>query len=147
MVILNRLLLTIGIIGLGMLSYWMLNALMLQRVRYKTAGLESRRPGIPAILYFTTPSCVPCITVQRPELARLQRKLGDRIQVIEVNCAEKPELADYWGVLSVPTTFILDGQGRPRGVNHGVTRAERLRQQIQTLQMESNGARSQANET
>jgi len=32
----------------------------------------------------------------------------------------QPEIASQWGVLSVPTTFVIDAQGNPRYVNHGV---------------------------
>jgi len=95
--------------------------------------LETIRPGIPAILYFTTPTCVPCKTVQRPALAHLQERLGDSIQVIEIDAAAQPELANYWGVLSVPTTFIIDGRGRPRRVNHGVSSADKLQRQIEEV--------------
>jgi protein-disulfide isomerase-like protein with CxxC motif len=39
-------------------------------------------------------------------------------------------LANEWGVMSVPTTFILDKDGRPRQINHGVARAEKLLAQL-----------------
>jgi hypothetical protein len=59
--------------------------------------------------------------------------MGGLIQVIEVDAAAQPELADYWGVLSVPTTFIIDARGRPRRVNHGVASAEKLERQIEEV--------------
>lgn len=94
------------------------------------AGLEEHRAGVAAILYFTTPYCAPCKTQQRPALAELVEHYRDRLQVIQIDALEHPELADYWGVLSVPTTFIIDGGGRPRHVNHGVASAAKLRQQL-----------------
>lgn len=103
------------------------------RLALRDPLLADLRPGIPAILYFTTPSCAPCRYQQRPALRRLLDDLGDAVQVIEVNAAEQPEAATRWGVLSVPTTFILDPQGRPRQVNHGVASTEKLRQQLQKL--------------
>jgi thiol-disulfide isomerase/thioredoxin len=95
--------------------------------------LASMRHGIPAILYFTTPTCAPCKTQQRPALQHLLSELGDQVQVIEVNAFENPDAADRWGVLSVPTTFILDAQGRPREINHGVAGADKLKQQLQKI--------------
>lgn len=115
-------------------AYWAVNWLIVNRARSKRLGLEDIRPNIPAILYFTTPSCVPCKTIQRPALARLQERLPDSIQVIEINAAARPDLADYWGVLSVPTTFIIDARGRPRRVNHGVSSAEKLQKQIEEVE-------------
>ena len=131
--ILSRILITFFLVSLGIGLYWLANRVILARVRGRRLGLESLQPGIPAILYFTSPTCVPCRTVQRPELARLQEQMGDGLQIIQVDCTERPDLAEYWGVLSVPTTFIIDAQGRPRGVNHGVTRAAKLLKQIEDI--------------
>ncbi len=130
MEILERSLYAFLIIALGYGLYRIVNAWVLSRVRGRQLGLESIKPGIPAVLYFTTPSCVPCRTVQRPALKQVKDQLGERMQIIEVDCTERPDLADYWGVLSVPTTFIIDADGQPRTVNHGVTRADKLRAQL-----------------
>lgn len=94
------------------------------------AGLEELRVGVPAILYFTTPDCAPCRTVQGPAIEELRAQFGDRLQIIRVDASQRIDLANYWGVLSVPTTFIIDAQGQPRHVNNGVTLAARLRQQL-----------------
>lgn len=124
-----RILWAFAIITLGYALYRLVSWLVLRRVR--TRGLKVQfRPGIPSILYFTTPDCTACNTVQRPELERLQQSLGEELQVIEVNAYEEPDLAREWGVLSVPTTFIVDAQGQPRHVNHGVIRAEKLLAQL-----------------
>ena len=121
------------IAGAGIGVYWVTNQVILARARGKRLGLESIRPGVPAILYFTTPACAPCKTLQRPALARLKDRLGDGLQVIEVDASARPDLADYWGVLSVPTTFIIDRRGRPRRINHGVASAEKLFKQIEEV--------------
>lgn len=132
--LLTRMLWAMAIAGGGLLVYWLANRVVLARARGKRLGLESIQPGIPAILYFTTPACAPCKTVQRPALARLQERLGDGVQVIEVDASTRPDLADYWGVLSVPTTFVIDSQGRPRRVNPGVTSAEKMLRQIEEVE-------------
>ncbi len=95
--------------------------------------LAALRPGVPAILYFTSPTCVPCKMQQRPAIQRLLNEMGDGVQVIEVDALEQPDAADRWGVLSIPTTFILDRQGQPREINYGVTRVEKLKHQLQSL--------------
>ena len=72
--------------------------------------------------------------MQKPALEQLKTDLGpDGVQVIAINALEQPDLADEWGVLGLPTTFIVDRSGQPRRVNHGVMRAEQLRQQIAEL--------------
>ena len=131
-----RLLIAALIIGAGLLAFRIVNRRILARTQgpARPRGLENLRRGIPAILYFTTPDCMPCKTVQRPALAEVRSRLGDhRIQVIQVDCTVQPDLADYWGVLSVPTTFIIDSTGQPRQVNHGVTHAEKLLGQLDSL--------------
>jgi thiol-disulfide isomerase/thioredoxin len=122
------------IIVAGVCAYWLVNRVILARARGRRLGLESILPGVPAILYFTTPGCAPCQTVQRPALNQLKERLGQGLQVIEVDASARPDLADYWGVLSVPTTFIIDSKGRPRCVNHGAARAEKLLRQIEAVE-------------
>jgi thiol-disulfide isomerase/thioredoxin len=132
----TRALWALAIISTGLLLYWLLNRFILFRAEKKGLALPDNlpgaRPGVPAILYFTSPDCVPCKTVQRPALQKIQARLGDQLQVIEVDTYENPDLAVRWGVLSVPTTFIINRQGKLLFVNHGATRAEKLLEQAQT---------------
>ena len=131
--VIERLLLALAIAGGGLTLYLLANHLILARAGQafkRLAGAHSERP---VILYFTTPECAPCKTIQRPALQRVQELLGEQLQVIEVDATRQPELASQWGVLSVPTTFVLDASGRPQFVNHGATRAEKLLEQLQRL--------------
>ena len=126
-----RVFLSVGLLLVGLGVYRGINMLLLYKNRSQSTRLERFQKGTPAILYFTTPDCAPCKTVQRPAIHSLQGKLGEgRLQVIEVNAYDQPELAKTWGVMSVPTTFILDSQGTPRHVNHGATPASKLFEQI-----------------
>jgi thioredoxin 1 len=137
--ILSRLGLALVLIAAGLALYWGWNMLQLRRLGQRRGadalrGLESLRPGVSGILYFTTPDCQVCITAQKPALQRLQAELGDGLQVVEVDASVQTDLADYWGVLSVPTTFIIGTDGRPRSMNHGLTSKEKLLHQIQAAQ-------------
>ena len=133
--ILARAALALIIALIGLAFYAGLNRLLLARVRHSKAGADllPARPGIPTVVYFTTPDCAPCRTVQRPALNALQAQMRGRLQVIEIDASARPDLASRWGVLSVPTTFILDAGGQVRHVNHGSTRADKLSQQIESL--------------
>jgi thiol-disulfide isomerase/thioredoxin len=135
--ILIRLLIALALIALGVGLYRVWNRWQVWRLARGSAaalpGLETSRPGIPAILYFTTPDCVPCRTTQRPALERLSAELADHLQVVEVDATLRPDLADHWGVLSIPTTFIIDASGQPRRVNHGVTSTAKLKQQLEEV--------------
>jgi thiol-disulfide isomerase/thioredoxin len=131
--ILLRFGLAVGIIGLGVFAYWLINQHSLVRARNNVFTLFSTLPHKPVLVYFTTPDCVPCKTVQRPAINQVENLLGEQLQVVEVDATERPDLAKVWGVMSVPTTFLLDARGKARYVNNGVARAEKLIQQIQTL--------------
>lgn len=135
MEILTRLGIATAIIFAGVAIYLASTKLRLYLLRRRAKGDSNSigvglREGVPGILYFTTPDCAPCRTVQGPAVEELREQFGDRLQIVKVDASERTDLADYWGVLSVPTTFIIDAQGRPRHVNNGVTPAVRLRQQL-----------------
>jgi thiol-disulfide isomerase/thioredoxin len=129
----TRLIWALGIIGAGLFLYRLANGVILARARGKRLGLESVQPGTPVLLYFTTPTCAPCKTIQRPAIQKLQQQVGERLQVVEIDASARPEVASQWGVLSVPTTFIIDNQGRPRHVNHGVATADKLLKQVHEI--------------
>ncbi len=131
--ILLRFGLAIVIIGLGAFAYWLVNQRLLTRARSNVFTLFSKLPNKPVLVYFTTPDCAPCKTVQRPAIDRVSNLLGEKLEVVEINAYEQPDLAKTWGVLSVPTTFVIDERGEARYVNNGVARAEKLLEQIQTL--------------
>ena len=130
--ILLRFLLAVGIIAAGVSLYWAFNQRLLARTDLAT--LFNHPLEKPVLVYFTTPTCAPCKTVQRPAINQIARTLGEKLHILEIDAAERPDLAKTWGVMSVPTTFLLDARGVARYVNHGVTRAEKLMEQIQTLQ-------------
>lgn len=129
----ERVLLAVLIIVVASLAGWLFNAAILRRRARLGLLIDGYEPGRPAILYFTAPNCLPCETVQAPALAELEASFSGRLQVFEVDATRNSTVADSWGVLSVPTTFIIDRHGRPRGVNHGVARLQRLRRQLEAI--------------
>jgi thioredoxin-like negative regulator of GroEL len=135
MEILIRLGIAAFICGLSFAEYWMWTRLRLNRLqgrasKLESTGLDEFRKGTPAILYFTTPDCAPCTIVQGPAIETLGSEYGEALQIIQIDASQRVDLADYWGVLSVPTTFIIDARGEPRHINNGVVSATKLRQQL-----------------
>ena len=131
--ILLRFGLAVVIVGFGIFVYWGINQRSLARAQNNALSLFRKLPKKPVIVYFTTPDCAPCKTIQRPALNKLSDLMGDKLQVVEIDAAERPDLAKLWGVMSVPTTFLLDARGEARYVNNGVARMEKLMEQLQTL--------------
>ena len=94
--------------------------------------LANSKPGVPTIVYFSTPTCAPCRLQQTPVLDQLRREMGDeRLRLICIDATEDPDAADRWGVFSVPTLFVLDTEGQPRSVFNGVVGLEKLKQELQ----------------
>ncbi|HRK89735.1 MAG TPA: thioredoxin family protein [Anaerolineales bacterium] len=121
------------IIFFGVGAYWLINQYLLTRARASVNMLPAPLPKKPTIVYFTTPDCAPCKTVQRPALQKLADLLGEKLHVIEIDASEHPDVARTWGVMSVPTTFLLDEKGTAKYVNNGVARLEKLMEQVKTL--------------
>jgi thiol-disulfide isomerase/thioredoxin len=92
--------------------------------------LSSVPDGVPAILYFTTPTCAPCRLQQTPVLERLKGELGDAVHVVRIDATEQPDAASRWGVVSVPTLFVLGRDGAARHVHNGVVSDGVLRQEL-----------------
>lgn len=93
--------------------------------------LHGIEPDMPTIVYFTTPGCIPCKTQQQPALETLRDT--QEVQVVQIDATENPEAADRWGVMSAPTTFVLDSNFEAQAVNHGVAGVEKLRKQLNAM--------------
>ena len=130
---LERLFVALVFIALGYLAYRLYGWYVMRRLARAELGLDGFTLGKPAILYFTDPGCAPCQTIQDPALEQVASQYGERLQIIKVQALDRPDLANSWGVLSLPTTFIIDAKGHPRGVNHGVARAQRLVNQLNAI--------------
>lgn len=100
---------------------------------HRGLGFSGFQPGRPAILYFTAPGCVPCMTIQRPALDTVRKRLGDRVQIFEFDASRHVRLANQWAVLSVPTTFLIDPRGRPRKVNNRAMTSDHLIAQLRKI--------------
>ena len=122
-----------GLLAAGYVGLRRLQVIWLARSSGTDPLLTPLRGGVPAIVYFTSPYCAPCRSTQRPAIERLQVEMGEALQVIEVDATQDVDAANRWGVLSVPTTFVLDGRGIPREVNHGVAGMDRLKLQLQRI--------------
>jgi thioredoxin-like negative regulator of GroEL len=82
------------------------------------------------VVAFSTPSCAACHTAQKPALAQLESRAEGAVRVLEVDAADRPEVARQFGVLTVPTTAILDPTGRLIAINSGFAPTARLAAQL-----------------
>jgi thiol-disulfide isomerase/thioredoxin len=131
---LTRLGIALLMVGLCLGAYTIGTRWQTARLRRRPSAssiLEGLRPGVPAVIYFWSETCAPCKLVQTPALEQLQAEVGKGgVQIVAIDALEQPDLADEWGVLGLPTTFIVDEAGQPRRVNHGVVQVEQLKWQL-----------------
>ncbi|MBX5456008.1 MAG: thioredoxin family protein [Thermogemmatispora sp.] len=93
------------------------------------SGSGTSNPPV-RILLFSSAECQQCHRLQKPALRQVQAARGDLVRVIEVDAPTEPQLTARYRVLTLPTTVVLDGQGKAQAVNYGFAPAGRLLAQI-----------------
>ncbi len=95
-----------------------------------TTDLGLSRTG-PTVVHFSAVWCGPCAAVRRV----VNQVCGDLPDVahVEIDMDANPAAARRLSVLSLPTTFIFDADGRQRYRTAGVPRAADLRAVLQPL--------------
>jgi thioredoxin-like negative regulator of GroEL len=105
---------------------WLVRRWLAQRTQRTLSGARWDAGDAPVILAFSTPTCAECRVRQTPALAAVKATLGDAIQIVKVDALAQPEIAGQFGVLTVPSSAVIDRSGRPVAMNHGFAPAERL---------------------
>ena len=118
------------VIAAGWAGVRVWSAWKLRRLRAAAPLADLAPPGRPAVIAFSTPSCVECRTRQAPALARLAAVLGDQVTVRSLSALEYPDLVQKIGILTVPATVVLDSVGTVRHLNLGYASDARLREQL-----------------
>ncbi len=85
--------------------------------------------GETTVLHFSAEWCGPCAAVRR--VVRQVLDGADGPVELEVDIDAHPDLARTMGVLSLPTTFVLDGDLTEIARIAGVPKAEALRSALQ----------------
>lgn len=131
---LERLLFALALTAVGFAAWQAFTRWQLARARQTNDPLLADVPdGTRTIVYFTTPTCAPCRLQVTPLLDTLKKEMGDTLHVVRVDAATQPDVASRWGVLTVPTLFILDASGAPKHVHNGVVSAATLRAELTTI--------------
>lgn len=99
-----------------------------------TSGLGLSHTG-PTVVHFSAQWCGPCASVRRV-VDQVCADLAD-IAHREIDIDADPVAAKQLSVLSLPTTFIFDADGRQRYRTAGVPTAANLRKALQPLLTEA----------
>jgi thioredoxin 1 len=125
------------IVGIIITSIVVLKAISLRRNREVSGTkkvnqklLPFWQPGKEAIMFFTSNSCVECEKLQKPAINELKTK---STQIYTIDAAENTKLVDYFRILTVPTTIILDNKGIPQFINQGYANEKKLMEQLSRI--------------
>lgn len=94
-------------------------------------GFQSDKP---ALLMFSSKTCPPCDKVQKPIIRRLLQKPDVSFNFYEIDVENEPEIANKWNVLTVPTIFLLDRDGKVHFGHHGIVTEKILTDEIRELE-------------
>lgn len=83
------------------------------------------------LVQFSSEFCAPCRSTARV-LGQLADEHAD-VAHVELDVAERPELAARFGILQTPTTLVLDGDGHVRARIGGAVRREQLSAELARL--------------
>jgi thiol-disulfide isomerase/thioredoxin len=88
-------------------------------------------PDGPTVVHFSASWCGPCTQVRR--LVNQVCDDLDQVAHVEIDMDANPGAARRLSVLSLPTTFIFDADGRQRYRTAGVPKADDLRSALAPL--------------
>jgi len=95
-----------------------------------TSDLGLSRTG-PTIVHFSAVWCGPCAGVRRV-VNQVSAEMRD-VAHVEIDMDANPAAARKLSVLSLPTTFIFDAEGRQRYRTSGVPKVADLRSALEPL--------------
>lgn len=126
----ERILLTIILLALGAGAYLLLRRVHVWRLNRQVAAADVGER--PSLLYFGSDNCAACPTQAR-YLEQVGAQWNGRLAIRKIDADREPEQAQSFGVLTLPTTIVLDPAGRVRDVNYGLTNAHKLSAQIERV--------------
>ncbi len=142
----------LGILALVTLLVWLAVWAVRRFIDSERRSALTAAPLLPAavqgsgakvlILAFSSETCRPCYTLQRPALEAITAQYGEEVAVSWIDAPTSPELTARFHVLTVPTTVVLDAQNQVQAVNYGFAPTDRLLEQINTILAGSREPRS-----
>lgn len=129
---LERLIITFAIGG-GLLLLW-LGWQYGKKLLIKTVPGTETPSGKSTLLYFTGEYCAVCKVQQTPVVNELAGMYGDALDVETLDVTSHPDAAKKYKVLTLPTTVILDPQGRVADINYGFTGQAKLEKQLAAVE-------------
>lgn len=125
----DRIIVALVLVVAGVVAYRLL--LLIQQRAVSRRAQAGDRIDRAALLVFTSPTCAPCKLQQVPIINRLMVEWSDRIDVRLIDVTEQPEVAQQYGVWSLPTSIVLKADRSVVAINQGVAHEKKLRGQFE----------------
>ena len=126
----ERLAIILFVLIVAAIGMWLVRRRGIQRAQNAIQGLGIT-PGISTIVYFWSPRCHLCRNAQKPILEHIVEEYGEKyLRLISYNVDESSDMAKAWGVMTIPTTFIIDQSGEVLFVNSGLATDGVLHRQL-----------------
>ncbi len=97
----------------------------------KTAKTWEYKGTKPAIIDFHAPWCGPCRKMG-PIFDKLANEYAGQVEFYKVNIDNEQQLAQYFGISSIPALLFIPAEGEPQGAM-GLIPEENLKQAIDSL--------------
>ena len=124
----ERMALAAVLVALGVVGYRLFVYRQLRRVGRVDGGERGR----PAVLYFRSDHCAPCVA-QKRFLEQVQAAYGERLAIESIDADVQQDQAQRYGVFTLPTTLIVDPGGVVRHANYGLTDDRKLAMQLEAV--------------
>ncbi|MFO0912992.1 MAG: thioredoxin family protein [Pirellulales bacterium] len=68
----------------------------------------------PVLLHFWSPSCIPCMRLEKDVFSRAEvgKAINEQFIAVKVNADEQPQLAEQYGVRSIPCDVVVTPTGQ-----------------------------------
>lgn len=76
------------------------------------------------LIDFWAPWCGPC-KMMEPILEELKKEFAGKVEIVEINVDENPEMSGRYGVMSIPT-YVIEKDGKEVGRKIGFTAKDEL---------------------
>ncbi|MFW5639773.1 MAG: thioredoxin family protein [Thermodesulfobacteriota bacterium] len=97
---------------------------------------KARSSGKPSMIEFGATGCVPCDMMQ-PILEKVEKKYGDRLNVVFVHVRENPFLGARFGIRSIPVQVFYDKNGKEVFRHTGFLAEAEVMKQIEKMEVAS----------
>jgi thioredoxin-like negative regulator of GroEL len=120
----DRVLIALIVMAAGVGAY-----LLFQAWQRSRAASAFEPTGKPTVLYFRSDTCAPCVAQAR-FIEQVRRQFGDRVAIEKIDADAERERAGRFGVFTVPTTLVIDAEGKVRHANYGLAGPDKLARQL-----------------